>query len=336
MPGVATWAEPLESELALLNRWFEGRFVTAPAAGDEVVPAEQYRQPQFLEAAIARARTVHVAALGAGHPAAASDDGVSLDLRIAISRFTRQYASSLSALALVSLANGIGLNVAASHVRFVVRSNVPFQCVLDTPPEDIVRSAARPTTWSAEGPELASLAELRAWVWQRLYGEHLAPLFDAVQSVARVSPSLIWSNAAEWVALVADTAEEYLSPVAARPYVADRRALLAAASIPGVPGPNPMSGLISWEQTDAPDLPRGVPTRRVCCVTYLLADRLGRLCQNCPFLPLEARVALIRERHGVAMGETPGPAALRSIEVGLAKIGRRPAGSGGRGRGGTL
>ena len=47
---------------------------------------------------------------------------------------------------------------------------------------------------------------------------------------------------------------------------------------------------------DAPDFPHGVQTRRICCVTYMLPDRLGRLCQNCGFLPISDRVALIRER----------------------------------------
>lgn len=37
-------------------------------------------------------------------------------------------------------------------------------------------------------------------------------------------------------------------------------------------------------------------------MTYLLAVRLSRLCQNCPYLPSEDRLALAFERHGVAIG----------------------------------
>jgi hypothetical protein len=41
------------------------------------------------------------------------------------------------------------------------------------------------------------------------------------------------------------------------------------------------------------------------------------LCGNCPFLPLEDRIALTRERVNGARG---GPAELRSIEIGRRKL----------------
>jgi hypothetical protein len=54
----------------------------------------------------------------------------------------------------------------------------------------------------------------------------------------------------------------------------------------------------------------------------MLPDRHGRLCDNCPFLPLENRVALIRERLGAAGGDATGPARQRAIDIGLAKLKR--------------
>ena len=136
-----------------------------------------------------------------------------------------------------------------------------------------------------------------------------------------MNPSLVWTNAAEWVANVSDAADEYLAADEAAPFLADRITLFAGDAIPGVSGPNPMRGLISWRRFDAPDFPHGVQTRQVCCVTYMLPDRLGRLCQNCDFLPLEDRVALVRERHGVPMGTPGGPAERRAIAVGRRKLG---------------
>ena len=82
-----------------------------------------------------------------------------------------------------------------------------------------------------------------------------------------------------------------------------------------------MRDLIAWEAYDAADFPRGVERRRVCCTTYMLADRLGRLCSNCPFLSTQERVAMVREEHGQAMGSPGGPAQRRAIEVGLRKLG---------------
>ena len=62
-------------------------------------------------------------------------------------------------------------------------------------------------------------------------------------------------------------------------------------------------------------------TRQICCLTYMLPDRLGRLCQNCLFLPPPERVAMVEERHGQPMGNKPGPATERAIQAGLRKLG---------------
>jgi hypothetical protein len=139
--------------------------------------------------------------------------------------------------------------------------------------------------------------------------------------VTKVATNLCWTNAAEWVANVSDAADEYLAPEAARPYYDDRIALLDAPAIRGIEGRNPLRGLIDWLPYEAPDFPHGVQTRGICCVTYMLPDRLGRLCQNCGFLPIQERVDLIRERHGMPMGTPGGPAEKHSIAVGRAKLG---------------
>jgi ferric iron reductase protein FhuF len=157
-----------------------------------------------------------------------------------------------------------------------------------------------------------TLRELREFVWRKLYAENLAPLFARTLEVTKVATNLCWTNAAEWVANVSDAADEYLPPEAARPYYDDRIALLEAPAIPGIAGPNPLRGLMDWLPYEAPDFPHGVQTRGICCVTYMLPDRLGRLCQNCGFLPIQDRVDLIRERHGKPMGTPGGPAQART------------------------
>src|SRR5205814_6441936 len=141
--------------------------------------------------------------------------------------------------------------------RIIIRSNIPFLTVLD-PDVEVIRCAERPTTWPVDGREVATLGELREHVWRKLYAENLAPLFERVHAVTKVSHDLVWTNAAEWVALVSGSADEYLGPEAARPYYEDRVALLAAPAIPGVTGPNPLHGLVSWEPIDAADFAHGV------------------------------------------------------------------------------
>src|SRR5439155_26755625 len=110
-------------------------------------------------------------------------------------------------------------------------SNVPFIASLrsDTPP---LRCRERPTTWSVDGPIVETLDELRAYVWRKLYAENLVPLFELAHEVTKVSPRLPWSNAAEWVTIVSNAADEYLGPQRSAPFVADRVALLDAPELP--------------------------------------------------------------------------------------------------------
>ncbi len=324
----APWEVALRRELTALGRWFEGRYVAEPGRDDDVVPATRFLEPDFLRAAIARGQTTSFHPTASSESASSEDDD-DVNLRIAVSRFTRQYASSVSAVALAGLAQGVGLDVSASRCRILFYHDVPFRTSLDTENMTFLRCAERPTSWSVDGPTVESVDELRQLTWRRLYGEHLAPLFELVRQVTSVSQALLWTNAAEWVGEISDAADEYLDAEAARPYVADRVAAFEAESLPGVAGPNPLRGRVEWHAYDAPDFPHGVEVRKHCCMTYLLPDRLGRLCSNCGFLPLEDRVALIRERRGVPM-EAPqdGPAVARAIEIGLERVaetGRTPA-----------
>ena len=310
------WHASLEAELEKLDRWMRGRFVPEPAPTDEIVPALRYHDLDYLRSAIARGKFTTMSP-----PMDSGGESIDVDLRIAVSRFTRQYSSSVSAVALTALANGVGLDCSAARCRVIIRANIPFLTILDVPEGEPLRCAERPTSWPVNGREVKTLRELREFVWRKLYAENLAPLFARTLQVTKVATNLCWTNAAEWVANVSDAAEEYLDPAAARPYYEDRVALLEAPTIPGIDGANPLHGLIDWQPYDAPDFPHGVQTRGICCVTYMLPDRLGRLCQNCGFLPLQDRVDLIRERHGRPMGTPGGPAEKHSIVVGRRKLG---------------
>ncbi len=316
-------ADALVAQLKELDRWFEGRLVPEPAPSDELVPAERYLEPDFLRDAIARAASTQLHAKHYVPGLELPDDDATIDLRIAVSRFTRQYASSLSAVALVALGRGVGLDLSAPRCRMIVRSNIPFLVSVETREDEALRCAERPTTLPASGPTVATLAELREHVWRKLYAENIGPLLERAREVTRVSPRLMWSNVAEWPGLVSDAADEYLSPERAAPFVEDRIALLDAPALPGIDGPNPMRGLLEWSDP-VPDMPHGHAYRHVCCVTFYLPDRLGRLCANCPFLTAEERLAMVRERRGVPMGTPGGPAEQHAIQRGLEKLGLVP------------
>jgi hypothetical protein len=237
-------------------------------------------------------------------------------MAIAASRLTRHYCASLISIAHAGLAHGVGLDLSPQRCRVLFRK--PWLAIaVDLSADDIVRCAERPTTWPVAGRSLDTLAELREYVWSRLFGAHVGPVFTRmVEVVPGSGEALLWTNAAEYVGMVSDAAEEYLTGDAAKPYVADRRALLDAADLPGVRGPNPLRDKIEWIPTGTGGFPEAVQTRRLCCLTYLLADRDGRLCQNCPHFSLDDRAELMRERHGVAIGGPTGPAEARAHEVG--------------------
>lgn len=324
MPGKASvlWQESMARQLRGLGRWFEGRLVIERDETAESIPAERYLDAGHLNEAINRALHIDQGAPASPRPRTGDDgDAERPDARIAASRFTRHYSSALSAVALTGLAQGVGIDVSSPRCAMVIHQKAPMFVAVDVPDRDVLRCAERPTTWPVGGAVVGSLNELREYVWRKLYSEHLEPVFARILEIVDVSPKLLWANAAEWVGMLSDAAEEYLGEPDAAPFVADREALLQAATLPGQTGPNPLRGQLDWVPVDGDEYPSAVQTRRVCCLTYLLPDRRGRLCQNCSFLPLADRVALIRERHDVPRGNAPtGPAVQKSIDIGLAKL----------------
>jgi hypothetical protein len=202
----------------------------------------------------------------------------------------------------------------------IIRDNVPSRLALAPGYRDdeVLRCTPRPTTWPVSGPAVATVAQLRAHVWTNLYARNLRPLFAAIAEMVNVPERLLWTNAAEWVAIVMEAVVDHLPPAAAAAVIAEGRALLEADSLPGFAGaPNPLRGRLHWVPFEDGQIRQEVQTRHLCCLVYLHTDRHGRLCQNCPLLPLPDRAALVRERQGLGMTKPGGPAELRSMEIGL-------------------
>jgi hypothetical protein len=195
---------------------------------------------------------------------------------------------------------------------------MPYRLMLGDP-------AAQPTVLAALAgfdapahvPRVEAVEELRAIAWQSLYGDNLAPLFAALASVTRIAPSLMWTNAAESVATLHESAEEYLDLDLAAPVIAECDTVFAAESLPGIDDrTNPLRGRLERPLVTVDGQEYRVETRKMCCLCYLLEDRSGRLCQNCPYLSAEDRVRLVRERHGLPIGSPGGPAEKQAIARG--------------------
>ncbi|HXF36939.1 MAG TPA: ferric iron reductase [Actinomycetota bacterium] len=324
-PEVGTdWREGLVRSIDALGRWLEGRLVLRPGEGDELVPAERFLEPGSLRAAIQRA-----ASWPTTGPVARGD------LRPAASRFTRQYAASVTVVAFVGLAHGLALDLSAARCTLVLRNGVPRGLWCDPRWPDPAAWPDRAPAWKGLAPSIPSLDALRAAVGGRLYAAHLAPFFTRVHEVMRIPRSLLWANAAEWIAIASDAAAARLSPAVGRRFLEDRAAFLDGRTLPGAAGPNPMRHRVRWIPSGVPEVPM-VQDRRPCCIHYLLPDRLGRLCENCPLLPPPVRAELTIERRTTPPGAPPGPVERRAIAIGLSKVApsERPdaAGSPRRGR----
>jgi thioredoxin-dependent peroxiredoxin len=220
------------------------------------------------------------------------------DVRPAASRWTRQYAAALWPSVLVALAHGIGLDASIERCTVVMRGHLPGGLHLADDLETVRSFRGRCSDVPTGGAEVGSVEELRAYVLERVVTRHLVPLYARVHDLVKVSPELMWSNVAEHADLVCEAAESRLDTEAARPYAEESRALLQADTLPGVPGANPLKGWMLRDAVDESDFPRPMPLRHVCCVHYLLPDRVGRFCSNCPLITTEERVAMARSARG--------------------------------------
>jgi ferric iron reductase protein FhuF len=306
------WQVSLRREMATLGREVAGRFVDGSDPRYALVPATRLLDPPYL-------RDLMIRAGGPEDGIAGGRTVADIDLTIAVSRFARQYCGAVSAAALVGLAQGIGIDmspkrcrVALTNVELPVTRRV-FVVAVEQTGTEVLRCAQRPTSLPVTGPVVESVEELREYVWSRLFGAHYDRLFRRIREVApAVAPALLWTSAAEYVGGLSDLAEESLTTTRATPYVTDRQALLEGEAVVGIDGPNPLRGRLVWEQAGK----GSVQARQLCCLNYLLPDRDGRLCANCPYLPPEDRAALIRERRDLPAGSGSGPAERRAKEVG--------------------
>jgi ferric iron reductase FhuF-like transporter len=302
------WREGIKKRADQLGRNIEGRFLVDSDPDIEAVPAELFLDDKYLEDALARA---------SGAAAGRTGPGV-LQFHAGVSRFVRHYTGSLSIAALIGLAEGVGLDVTPRHCTLFMYNDVPFRIVVNLSDDEVVRCEERPTVLRADGPVLETLAQLRAEVLQKLYGQQVAPLIDRIAIITGISTGLLWTNVAEWAGVISRASKEKLGEDAAAPYLADEQAILTADRLPGLDEhANPLRDKFEWTQLERDSYPYEVASRKLCCLTYMLDDRFGRLCGSCPHLPLEDKIALWQERHHASASASGGAAERQAIERGL-------------------
>jgi ferric iron reductase protein FhuF len=227
-----------------------------------------------------------------------SDHPTEEDQRAGASRFLRRYIGSIAAATYIPLSAGVALDVGISRVQVLIRNDLTLGTVIDLDGAAVYVSKARPTTWPIEGVPVGSVEELRGRALESLFREHLVPAFERVREVIGVSKKLIWTTAAESIEYMYENARPYFDSAGWLPLDEDRAVIHSADTVPGIDGPNPMKGLLEWEDFGDPDVPGPVHMRRVCCVNYVVPGRgttqTGGYCRTCGILPPEERHRLWR------------------------------------------
>jgi hypothetical protein len=254
--------------------------LTAPA-GAELVPATALLEPATMREYAARALKEW------------SDHPLDEDPRAAVSRLMRRYCGALAAAALIPLANGVGLDVSPERVTFIIRLDMPGGTVLDVGPEVLV-TRERPTTWPVSGNDVGTVTALRDRTLE-IFFRHLAATFEAVLAQVKVAPNLLWSTAAEQIDGLYENAVDGHPGEAYAPFAQDRERMLFADTIPGIPGTNPLRGLLYWETVDAPDFPRPLQVRPICCANFVVPGRPNVYCRTCGLITQEQRITMWRD-----------------------------------------
>jgi hypothetical protein len=261
------------------------RFQPRPAAGAEVVRCADVLDLDRLRAAIDRC----------GFAAGGGASSAVVDRRAAASRWLRHYAGAVLQAVLAAMAAGVGLDASLPRASVVMSGTIPRGIHLHHPGANAVVWPPRALGGAGGARSVASLTDLHAHVLAGAVAKNLMPVMERVHQLVRISSHTLWCNVAEQIEGVYEHAAERLGPAAA-PLLEDHRALVESAAMPGVPGPNPLASTLEWDPVDEPHFPPSLHRRRVCCITFLLPDRPGEYCWNCPHLSLAQRVALARSR----------------------------------------
>lgn len=215
--------------------WVQGRFVTAPPAGSELLPCRSLLDPDAFGGILER--------FGAQYGVA--------DRRAIASLWTMYYFSALM----------VGGAVAWLELRRVLPLSL-----------EEAQVALNPDTGAPVAFVLPHLGEYRAGLppHQALHGmirDHAAPLAAALAITAGISPKLVWGNAAGYLSWIIRETGRLTDPALAVEG-------LPVLDDPVWPDGwrNPLSGAVRQE-CDAEG--NGYGRRRVCCLRYLVPGVAG-------------------------------------------------------------
>jgi ferric iron reductase protein FhuF len=246
--------------------------------GMEAIPALELFQPENL-------RRYSISSVVHWTPS-----GAEKDPRAQVSQLWREYSYCLIGPLIAPLAHGISLDFSLPNVSVVMKSGTPFGLYVDLDRRTIRTCAERPTTWPVTGPAAATLTELRAAAFANIFVDNVGPAIEQVLRYVKLSRKLLWCQIAEAVDGGYDDAVDYNGAEEYQPLAADREVLMFSKELPGVPGPNPLFGHLSWEPI--PGFKRPQQVRKLCCFAYMLEGPEERYCRTCGTIPRDERLMI--------------------------------------------
>jgi hypothetical protein len=225
--------------------------------------------------------------------------------RVATANFVRFYVASLTSALELPLAHGVAFDLSIPRVSLIIKEHEAMGVVLDTDGAPGWVDRDHPNPWPLPGAEPVSASELRERAFATYFSGHLTPMIDQVAVEARLARAVLWAHVAEQIEEFAEEAMYVASDSVREVIDADRRLLLFGDEIPGVEGPNPVRGLLQWDDFDDPVLPRPIQMRSACCLFHQLPR--GPHCRSCERIPFEERQEKWRDWTVETYGPTGPP-----------------------------
>lgn len=212
------------------------------------------------------------------------------DVRAAFSRFWRRYCDSLALPLILPLANGVALDFSFARTSFVISGDMPHGVVVDLAGAELFTCDERPSSWTVHGTKLRTAEELRERAQGNVLGQHFQVVIDHVLESVRVSRGMLWAGLAEAIDLGYDAAVDHYTAEEYAPLKEDRDRLLFGATLPRIPGANPLAGQLKWEHI--PGFKRPQQVRKICCFNYVVPSRPEPYCRTCGVITREERLMI--------------------------------------------
>ena len=216
------------------------------------------------------------------------------DLRIAGVHWAGQLGYALLPPIEIAMTRlGIGLDASLDNIGILQPNGQPSEILIRDLGDTVVlpERYTGPLPLAAIGRPVASAAELRQFVLDRLFGRTFLPLIEAIHGVSGVSTKVLWGQVAYEADLFFGQLARVAADEATPAWAEDRAAFFERDEWRIDDGPSPLHGPTKIVTLIDPKTgePAARTLRSICCLIYRVPT--GRMCGACPLAPKRDTVA---------------------------------------------